>query len=720
MNVFPEWDPDETADVEFDQLCRKCMSLFKGDFWREPPRGTVSDTIDEDANAIRRVRPGHPYMYQAHHDINALFLSANESCHLCSLIADMISAEKVQLLQADLVNGRVEADEQIWINIGDMSKGASSRLHLSIHAEASPSPCMKPDGHYGNEVGIGSFNMFPVDAGVVGLERSFSVWNCSRSMLEQMISWSTRCKRTHTDCAKIQSLITTRTILPTRLLDLSTVSRDGLIRLIATAGMPPNVDYATLSHCWGGRSPKMLTTDSLVHLEKGIPIASLPRSFRDAVLITGELHLAYLWIDTLCIIQDEASGDDWAYESSKMGDIYANSVITLSADVSPNSEGGLIHRRSPLSVRPCRVEATWNCFPSGTWVVCEQDWTSGSHMRPLANRAWAFQEMLLSKCLLHFGSQVRWQCFCLQASETYPEGLDDPYPFTAKVAARTLLERNDRGRGWRSLIKGQYSGKYLTEITDRLAAFSGISRMINNVMGLPEDDFVVGLSRSNLLEDLLWVPWSTVFIERGACVRDPRHANTYIAPSWSWMSYERQVNFEHMRVKEAIAEVSSVDVAVVKDPFGPIRHASLKLNCALCPLISTSSEQCPSAIGSGLRYTQHGTAEILGSDPELKQYGAFLDHNQHGTAAFRIPSSYWWAPLLISRQIENHTTVRGLVLQQTGNQRGQYSRIGLMGLGWSESIEREVVISCLRTTETLDPQSYCERLPGGYVIIELV
>lgn len=585
MNVFPEWDPDETADVEFDQLCVKCMSLFKGDYWRPPPRGTVPDLIDEDPNVIRRMRGES--LYQAHHDINALLLSSDNSCHLCSLIANLLSAENVQLLQADLADGRVEAAEQMWIHIHDRSwmKGASFRLGFEILADTRPSPCMDPDDHFGNDISIGTFDLFPAGAGVLGPERSPSVWNCSRSMLKQMISWSTRCTQTHTDCAEIQSLIATRAILPTRLLDLITTSRDGIIRLKATSDMPSNVEYATLSHCWGGRSPKMLTTDSLADLERGIAIDELPRSFRDAALITVELHLAYIWIDTLCIIQDEPDGDDWRHESSIMGDIYANSVITLSADISPNSEGGLIHRRSPLSIWPCRIEAAWTCFPSGSWVTADWEWASEAHMKPLADRAWAFQELLLSKRLLHFGGQIRWQCFCSEASEVHPTGLDkSPDLDAAKGQVRSLVRQDDLERARRNQIRAEYAGKCLTNRTDRLAAFAGIARMMNAVMKLPQDDVVAGLSRSNLMEDLMWVPRNPSFAEHGACTRHTRNATVYLGPSWSWESLEGPVVFEHYKEYEALAEISSVDIMMGNDPFGPIQHASLKLSCALCPL----------------------------------------------------------------------------------------------------------------------------------------
>ncbi|CAG9942401.1 unnamed protein product [Clonostachys rosea f. rosea IK726] len=94
-------------------------------------------------------------------------------------------------------------------------------------------------------------------------------------------------------------------------------------------------DYATLSHCWGGQSIIKLTTDALAQFQKKIETASLPQTFRDAILVARRLGIRYLWIDSLCIIQD--SLQDWQKEAALMGEVYSNSTLNVMATACRNS-----------------------------------------------------------------------------------------------------------------------------------------------------------------------------------------------------------------------------------------------------------------------------------------------------------------------------------------------------------------------------------------------
>jgi hypothetical protein len=97
--------------------------------------------------------------------------------------------------------------------------------------------------------------------------------------------------------------------------------------------------YAALSHCWGHtRSKHITSTSNLAMNMKGIPVSELPETFRDAIDIARALEVRYLWIDSLCIVQD--SGSDWAEHVEVMGSIYQNAYITLAAGASDNDEGG--------------------------------------------------------------------------------------------------------------------------------------------------------------------------------------------------------------------------------------------------------------------------------------------------------------------------------------------------------------------------------------------
>lgn len=117
--------------------------------------------------------------------------------------------------------------------------------------------------------------------------------------------------------------------------------------------------YATLSHCWGSNGLNFITTVSSNYerLSYAISNKSLPPTFRDAVKITPQLHLRYLCIDSLCVVQD--SQDDWQMESSQMGDVYRWAFINIAATGAENSEDGRLFDRDALAIRPTRHSVTW-------------------------------------------------------------------------------------------------------------------------------------------------------------------------------------------------------------------------------------------------------------------------------------------------------------------------------------------------------------------------
>jgi Heterokaryon incompatibility protein (HET) len=103
------------------------------------------------------------------------------------------------------------------------------------------------------------------------------------------------------------------------------------------------VPYMTISYRWG-KSPKVLLTQaSISGLCKEVPLNLLPKSNRDAILVTRYIGIRHLWIDALCIIQDLEG--DWLVESAKMRDIYKNSYCTVSASQAETGERGCFVNR---------------------------------------------------------------------------------------------------------------------------------------------------------------------------------------------------------------------------------------------------------------------------------------------------------------------------------------------------------------------------------------
>ncbi|OCL04920.1 hypothetical protein AOQ84DRAFT_414846, partial [Glonium stellatum] len=113
------------------------------------------------------------------------------------------------------------------------------------------------------------------------------------------------------------------TQVPTRLIELN----QGVTRLCNPRDMAASPRYATLSHCWGGLNIFKLEKDNLESLYRDIPVKRLCKTFRDAIVVTRALGLSYLWIDSLCIVQDDKR--EWHRESALMSGVYGNATVNI-------------------------------------------------------------------------------------------------------------------------------------------------------------------------------------------------------------------------------------------------------------------------------------------------------------------------------------------------------------------------------------------------------
>ncbi len=131
--------------------------------------------------------------------------------------------------------------------------------------------------------------------------------------------------------------------LPKRLLDVSAADPT-LVQMHAE--QPGDTRYVTLSHCWGdqaGRKPLRTTKDTYQTRTSGIKWSGLPPLFQDAITVTRRLGCRYLWIDSLCIIQDDE--DDWLEQSSEMADIYSYGHLNLAAAAATDSSCGAVRQQ---------------------------------------------------------------------------------------------------------------------------------------------------------------------------------------------------------------------------------------------------------------------------------------------------------------------------------------------------------------------------------------
>lgn len=288
------------------------------------------------------------------------------------------------------------------------------------------------------------------------------------------------CVESHT-CGRAQN-----SELPKRLIDLDSKDHDNA-RLVETENIVfaagGAVRYVALSYCWGQASPFTTTSTTLKDRLRGFPVSSLPLTVLDAVRITHDLGIRYLWVDALCILQeawhDPVAADDWRLESARMHLIYGNAFVTVVAAGASSSDGGLEHGTHgtalvvDISVRVRKIEM---------------------NLEPISKRAWTQQEWLLSNRILAFTTRgVFFVCdnyrFCAtQAS--YNIRLPKAPPIPDKYL-------------WFKII-ANYSSRNITEPRDRLPALAGLAQRYAALMEWPGEDYLAGLWRTSLIADLLW------------------------------------------------------------------------------------------------------------------------------------------------------------------------------------------------------------------------
>jgi Heterokaryon incompatibility protein (HET) len=242
------------------------------------------------------------------------------------------------------------------------------------------------------------------------MARGEPTWNTgSKETWDVALQWLQHCKTTHSKCNQTSQA----NWLPTRVLNVGTFS-EPCLRLHITDERPPNSQYITLSHCWGQLQIKRLLKANISEFSEGIDVAELPKTFQDAVVIARRLGIRFLWIDSLCIIQD--SEEDWIKESSSMGNVYRNSLCNIAATAAPDGRTGCFLQHNPVLARTCRIRIDGLPGPAPKSKVYDlvqsNFWQYSIDFAPLIRRGWILQERVLAPRVIHYGeSQLFWECY---------------------------------------------------------------------------------------------------------------------------------------------------------------------------------------------------------------------------------------------------------------------------------------------------------------------
>ena len=358
--------------------------------------------------------------------------------------------------------------------------------------------------------------------------------------------WIHECETQHPNC---RELAEPNILYPSRLIEIDTSDSKHQFRLRIRTQDFGTFPYATLSYCWGSADVFRLYSANLLTLQDNLPFENLPRTIRDAISITLRLGIRYLWVDSLCIIQD--SIEDWERESSRMADVYRNGLVNIAATGVTHANEGTVYSRNPCYLQPClgyvslrgAISSFYHIFSTRT-----VDWVASA---PLNTRGWVLQERLLAPRTLHFGpQQVFWECRTLCSNESWPGGI--PGTMTPRILTNAkILKRDlffpikpttaggltdpiawDIHEMWRSIV-ALYSSCQLTRSSDKLIALSGLAQYIQRFI---DDEYLAGLWRRYLLYDLLW------HANPGGAIPNTRPAE-YRAPSWSWASVDGDVAY---------------------------------------------------------------------------------------------------------------------------------------------------------------------------------
>jgi hypothetical protein len=404
---------------------------------------------------------------------------------------------------------------------------------------------------------------------------------------ELATAWVDECQQQHEHCPRPKLVL-----LPPRVLDVSLQS-DTKRLCLHTSKEGETGKYAALSYCWGGPQKFMTTTANLDIYTQSIQEDDLPQTLFDAIRFTRALGLQYLWVDSLCIVQD--STEDKERQIPLMGDIYHNSHVAITASFARTIEDGFLKRFPTMTysqipkTSPERERSRMTHYIQENFNITahsgEKDfidelfktgWTSPIPISslqhdltgltyysegfspdhdPLFQRAWTLQERLLSPHLLLFSrAGLGWHCqskkqcdpeiqggICGDTTQRLPPEsfLDNVPPPESEIDHRKAYE------SWIS-VANDYSRGLLTKEDDKMVAIAGIAQRYGERFRQQLGVYHAGLWEIFLIEGLRWyVPPARIFAHIPEIFR---------ALTWSWASVDGAFLCEVPDIDHLLAE----------------------------------------------------------------------------------------------------------------------------------------------------------------------
>lgn len=304
------------------------------------------------------------------------------------------------------------------------------------------------------------------------------------------------------------------------------------------------LNCAALSYVWGTRPSFTATLDNInslrLHGGLGQYWAELPPVIRDTILLVRSLGLRFLWVDTLCITQD--SKNSWKLNAFNMDSIYGGAHLTICA---ADGEDGFTGLSAMKREENATNQMTADCG-DGVHLMVSRPPETYVRASKWNTRAWTFQERLLSRrCLIFVAGRVYFQCRSTGMSEDlYADREGTGWSLDLMDAPMQMFRQLPQRSFWvYSKVVSLYSSRALTKPKDILAAFSGITNVMEERMCAP---FVFGLPTSHFDLALLWQHTDLVDRRKPRTEEELTDYEGLEFPSWSWMGWlGTPTNYRH-------------------------------------------------------------------------------------------------------------------------------------------------------------------------------
>ena len=367
-------------------------------------------------------------------------------------------------------------------------------------------------------------------------------------------------------------------LLPSRVIDVGE-NTDSAVKLhISQSG--ERAPYVALSYCWGGPQPLVTTKQNINAHSRAIPAHLLPKTISEAIIVSRKMGMRYLWVDALCILQDDLV--DKSKEIAVMGSIYKGATFTLAAASAQKVTDGFLSK-AKVDNYLVKLPFYLDKESSGTVYIKSDEGEHNWHEDDtLFTRGWTLQEMLLAPRMLIFDSnQLILKCGEMDYESALPtyitsQHLCDSLPSPVFGIPERIFNKTQeewylfRQRTlWPELIE-KFSMRDLSIYSDRLPALAGIAHELSLYWG---GTYVAGLWKDLLNEHLAW---KKHFYRPS----DPKFPDLDISkrigrPTWSWATLPHAVQFHRVEAPKARIVDCTVEPTFAEVPFGQVNGGTV-------------------------------------------------------------------------------------------------------------------------------------------------